>query len=450
MEQACENFKVDILQIQNLYELVLKEIANKSNQKIYKELYNKSYLLEMNKEEEKLKKERNKVNSAVATVLGSNYWRIEGVKSIYTAFYKDISEVFGRDLDEFDVPSDESEIEIVEESSLEITPEKKKIEETIKIIEEIDEEELPQLISEEAEETFENVQKVEEFVNVIKPIRNEEKKIAKTLEKEEYKREKIDKLSDIVQEEKAHKQNSAIVENFEEASFIKIQKEIFEDSNKEEVVDKIVEEIKPKRKRKDIIKEEEEKKKASKIRETAKREKIEKVKAIEELEENDFSNKIEETEFINDFNKTENIIEEVEEIRPKRRRKDIIKEEEEKKKGKIKTAEQTRKKKKDEIQYIENKQEANEDSFEETEMFEKDSVEDFSNIEESFSEEPTMYDLDDDESLFGNVKSTISTRRNNLDLEMLEQLEEKNKSNKKGIFSSLMNMNSKKGKRVAN
>lgn len=115
MEEACENLKADVAQINNLYELILREIATKSTKKGYKELYNKSYLIDINEKEAKFKKEKNKVNANVATVLNSNYWRIEGIKNIYTVFYNDVSEVFGRDLEEFDIPEDGEEDESVEE-----------------------------------------------------------------------------------------------------------------------------------------------------------------------------------------------------------------------------------------------------------------------------------------------------------------------------------------------
>lgn len=109
MEEACENFKLDVAQIDNLYELILREIATKSTKKGYKELYNKSYLLDIKEKEANFKKEKNKVNLNAGTILNSNYWRIEGIKNIYTVFYNDVSEQFGKDLDEFDIPKDEDE-----------------------------------------------------------------------------------------------------------------------------------------------------------------------------------------------------------------------------------------------------------------------------------------------------------------------------------------------------
>ena len=70
---------------------MLKEIANKSTKKAYKELYNKSYLIDIEEKEAKFKKEKNKINLPVGTIMNSNYWRIEGIKNIYTVFYKDVS-----------------------------------------------------------------------------------------------------------------------------------------------------------------------------------------------------------------------------------------------------------------------------------------------------------------------------------------------------------------------
>ena len=83
MSEACENFAADVMQINNLYELLLREITNKATKKAYKELYNKSYLIDIQEKEEKFKKEKNRVNLNTATLINSNYWRIEGIKNIY-------------------------------------------------------------------------------------------------------------------------------------------------------------------------------------------------------------------------------------------------------------------------------------------------------------------------------------------------------------------------------
>lgn len=123
MVEACEKFELDIIQINNLYELLLKEIAGKSTKKAYKELYNKSYLLDIEEKDAKFKKEKNKMNLPVGTVMNSNYWRIEGIKNIYTVFYKQVSEIFGKDLVEFDLPKEPEIDEISSEEKVEIIQE---------------------------------------------------------------------------------------------------------------------------------------------------------------------------------------------------------------------------------------------------------------------------------------------------------------------------------------
>ena len=44
MMEACNNFELDIMQIEKLYELILRETNNRSTKKGYNQLYNKTYL----------------------------------------------------------------------------------------------------------------------------------------------------------------------------------------------------------------------------------------------------------------------------------------------------------------------------------------------------------------------------------------------------------------------
>ncbi len=106
MCEACENFNTDVIQINNLFELLVREITNKATKKAYKELYNKSYIKDIKNKEEKFKKEKNRVNLNTATLINSNYWRIDGIKNIYTVFYRNVSEVFGKEVAEFEIPQD--------------------------------------------------------------------------------------------------------------------------------------------------------------------------------------------------------------------------------------------------------------------------------------------------------------------------------------------------------
>jgi hypothetical protein len=146
MSEACENFNADTVQIGNLFELLLRETTNKATKKAYKELYNQTYLTEIKEKEEKFKREKNRVNLNTATLINSNYWRIEGVKVIYTVFYKNVSEVFGRDVEEFDIPKefDENINEDSEEYDEE-TAQEEVVEEVVEEKKEEKKKELPRM-----------------------------------------------------------------------------------------------------------------------------------------------------------------------------------------------------------------------------------------------------------------------------------------------------------------
>ncbi len=100
MVEACNNFELDMMQIKNLYELILKEVNNRASKKAYRELYNKTYLKNIEDKEKNFEEEVNNVNISMGTVINSNYWRIEGIKNIYEVFQKEVSEKFERDLSE--------------------------------------------------------------------------------------------------------------------------------------------------------------------------------------------------------------------------------------------------------------------------------------------------------------------------------------------------------------
>ena len=101
MEEACQNFELDMLQIHNLYELILREIANKSTKKAYKELYNKTYLKNIEDKEKNFEEEVNNIKINMGTVINSNYWRIEGIKNVYNVFQEEVTQKFNKDLSEY-------------------------------------------------------------------------------------------------------------------------------------------------------------------------------------------------------------------------------------------------------------------------------------------------------------------------------------------------------------
>ena len=100
MKEACQNFQVDIKQINNLYELVARETVGKATKKAYKELYNKTYLKDIQEKERDFEEEVTNIKINMGTVINSNYWRIEEIKNIYNTFQEEISEKFNKDLSE--------------------------------------------------------------------------------------------------------------------------------------------------------------------------------------------------------------------------------------------------------------------------------------------------------------------------------------------------------------
>lgn len=137
MKDACVNFNNDISQINNLYELLLRETTGKSTKKAYKELYNKTYLKEIEEKEKNFEQETNKIKLKMGAVINYNYWRIDGIKNIYHVFQDEITEKFDKDLSEFRIEEPEDLEDINEKIELEKGPEKNK-----KDLEELIEEKL--------------------------------------------------------------------------------------------------------------------------------------------------------------------------------------------------------------------------------------------------------------------------------------------------------------------
>ncbi|MBR3697000.1 MAG: hypothetical protein IKM97_01830 [Clostridia bacterium] len=151
MVEACDKLEKDMVQVGNLYEIILKEISEKSTKKIYRDLYNKSYLIEIEGNDAKFKKEKTKLSLSVGTVMNSNYWRIEGIKNIYTVFYKNIVEVFGKDLEQFDVP-EEQEDDNTDDEGTELFIQEQDKEDTKLLIQEQDKENTKLSIQEQDKE----------------------------------------------------------------------------------------------------------------------------------------------------------------------------------------------------------------------------------------------------------------------------------------------------------
>lgn len=110
MQEACENLEKDLMQINNLYTLILKEIQKKITKKSYTELYNLEYLGNLEEMAEEFDKKIKELNLPVA-IINPNYWRIDGMKKIYSVFNKSVTEFYERDLSEY-FPQEEVEAPI--------------------------------------------------------------------------------------------------------------------------------------------------------------------------------------------------------------------------------------------------------------------------------------------------------------------------------------------------
>lgn len=123
MLEACRNFNADLIHIDNLYDILLKEIASRASKRLYKDKYDKSYLLNIEKVSEDVGEEINKLKANAVAVVNLNYWRIDGISKIQDVFEKDVKEIYGRNLDEI-FPKSEKNNNILESTENSIIKEK--------------------------------------------------------------------------------------------------------------------------------------------------------------------------------------------------------------------------------------------------------------------------------------------------------------------------------------
>ena len=176
MLEACRNLVQDVEQMNNLYELLLREEAGRSAKKAYKDLYNKDYLSQIEASEKEVEVQATKLNVSSATLLNSNYWRIEGMRSVYQSFYTSVTEFYGKDLEEFEPQPEEIREEVVQTveendgfelpkaKNIQDVPEEQEVEE-----EEVKEEVEPQKELSSAEKVVSELDKLDEEQNGAKP-----------------------------------------------------------------------------------------------------------------------------------------------------------------------------------------------------------------------------------------------------------------------------------------
>jgi len=101
MIESCESVQNDLIQIQNMYSLLLREITDKSSKKAYKELYNLGYLFDLEDSEKEFEKNISKLNMA-GSIIYPDHWRVEGMQKLYDTFRHIITDVYGKDISEFE------------------------------------------------------------------------------------------------------------------------------------------------------------------------------------------------------------------------------------------------------------------------------------------------------------------------------------------------------------
>lgn len=101
MTEACKNFDKDLIQIKNLYEILVREISGRATKKMYKDLYRPEYVQELLEDEKQFEKSISKLN-VVGTIIYPDYWRLEGIQKIFEQFKKIITETYKKDLLEYE------------------------------------------------------------------------------------------------------------------------------------------------------------------------------------------------------------------------------------------------------------------------------------------------------------------------------------------------------------
>lgn len=102
MEEACNDFKKDTEQINNLNTLLLTEISGDINQKQYEDLYKSGYLLELQKREAEFEKKLRKLN-LVGKILNPINWRIVSIEKIYSVFDNIVTNEYKRNLSNYKI-----------------------------------------------------------------------------------------------------------------------------------------------------------------------------------------------------------------------------------------------------------------------------------------------------------------------------------------------------------
>ncbi|MBR2289404.1 MAG: hypothetical protein IJ867_02005, partial [Clostridia bacterium] len=240
MLEACKKFVLDFEQIEKLYDIIIKEAAGRSTKKIYKENYNKEYLLDLEEASVEPSLDTGKMRQDAIAFVNLNYWRIEGMKSVYSIFEDVVTTIYEKDLTEF-MPEEVKEPEVQEVSEVQEVETVQEIPETqeVELVQEISEIEKVEVTQEvEPVQDMPEVTEVEEIQEVQKvaeveavqeiqeeePVEEIEQKVLEAEEEQEIELEESDELE--IEE---------IPEIEEEQEFVEdIQEEVIEEQVEQE------------------------------------------------------------------------------------------------------------------------------------------------------------------------------------------------------------------------
>lgn len=108
MKNCCKILKEDVAQFNVLYDLIIKEGKKRATNRCYEELYNKSYLENIEEKEKQFIEKTTNLDYANGTIISPNYWRIDSIKAIYENFDKNVYETYGR---KFVAPNETVDVE---------------------------------------------------------------------------------------------------------------------------------------------------------------------------------------------------------------------------------------------------------------------------------------------------------------------------------------------------
>lgn len=190
MKNCCKILKEDVAQFNVLYDLIVKEGKKRATNRCYEELYNKSYLENIQEKEKQFIEKTTNLDYANGTIISPNYWRIDSIKAIYENFDKTVYETYGR---KFVAPSDaipeeqpkivERVVERVVEKVVEKPVEKiieKVVEKPVeKIVEKVVEKPVKQIVEKEIEKPSKSTVQIQEKT-IKETVKPKFKKVQKT------------------------------------------------------------------------------------------------------------------------------------------------------------------------------------------------------------------------------------------------------------------------------